>query len=624
VHSLISSILVSAGLAARFLQRAGGERLAERGGVTIRALRTRLLAITAIGFWLIAGSAAVAAATQPPSMSSIQAVFERPTTTYSVTISGADPQSFQFDWIKQQTNPCGTFTQSGPEATWSHPDASLGGNCPDENVHAATITVEADSKSWRCTATYPNGSAGGPPTAPLFGPPGTCVATTQGSPTAATPTPGGGGGGGGPNGALIVGGIVVVAGAAGAGIYIATRTKAKDCSKEEAAVQAALDAVAAAEMAFKPIDDLRQAAQQAANELKAAQNAEAAARAGAIDQGEQPGGGKHVLTYKSSAQRKAHQQAQAQLGPAQAKADAAQKAFDNAGGAAAWDNASLALDSARRALQRAQEALARCQGAGSTAPSTTSGGTPPPPPPPVEPPKPPVTVSPPVTPPPKDPCEGQQSPRTTITINQIVSEHQLSQAKLTQSKTAHTGEGGDIKHLLDTFDTAKEWVGIGSALVGAVTDPVGSIAGQLQSSAGLSVPSYSDQMMGLVPDALRGLIDKLDNVADGEWMVAWPVVKYRVLCSITCACTAGAWVVTSRSFRVFRVGGPTMKPSAWFVAVTKEDLGSEVQRATARARAENDRVAKQILASKTNCDAGGCGSAAIGPPPGDPEPPGNY
>jgi hypothetical protein len=584
-------------------------------------LRTRILAVAAIGLWLAAAAAVTAAAAQP-TMSSIQAVFERPTTTYSVTISGADPQSFQFDWTKQQTNPCGTFTQSGPEATWSHPDASLGGNCPDENIHPATISVEAISADWRCTATYPSGSAGGPPTAPLFGPPDTCVAVTSGSPSATTPAPGASGGGSEPNGALIVGGIVVVAGAAGVGIYAATRTKSKDCSKEEAAVKASLDAVAAAERAFKPLDDLRQAAQQAANELKAAQDAEAAARAGAIDQGEQPGGGKHVLTYKSSAQRKAHQQAQAQLGPAQAKADAAQKAFDNAGGVAAWDNASLALGSARRALERAQEALAGCQGVTSTAPATTSGGTTPPPPPPTDPP---VTVSPPAahTPPAKDPCEGQASPRTSITINQIVSEHQLSQAKLTHSKTAR-GEGGDIKNLLDHFDTAKEWIGIGQELVGAVTDPVGSIAGQLQSGAGLSVPSYSDQMMSLVPDALRGLIDKLDDVADGEWMVAWPVVKYRVLCSITCACTAGAWVVTGRSFRVFRVGGPVRKPSAWFFAVTKEDLGSEVQRATARARTENDRVAKQILAWKTNCDAGDCGSVAVGPPPGDPEPPGSY
>jgi hypothetical protein len=587
-------------------------------------LRTRILAITAIGVWLIAVSAIAAAADQPPSMSSIQAVFQRPTTTYSVTITGADPQSFEVEWSKEQTSSCGTFTQSGPEATWSHPDASLGGNCPDENVHPATIAVEAFGNGWRCTATYPNGSAGGPPTAPLFGPPGTCFAVAQGSPSAATPTPGGGaGGGGGPNGALIAGGIVVVAGAAVAGIYAATRTKSKDCSTEEAAVKAALDAVAAAEKAFKSLDDLRQAAQQAANALKTAQDTEAAARAGAIDQGEQPGGGKHVLTYKSSAQRKAHRQAQTQLGPAQAKADAAQKAFDNAGGVAAWDNASLALDSARRVLQRAQEALARCQGAGSTAPATTSGGTPPPPPPPTEPP---VTLSPPVAhaPPPKDPCEGQASPRTSITINQIVSEHQLSQAKLTQSKTAHTGEGGDIKNLLDNFDTAKEWVGIGQALVGAVTDPVGSIAGQLQSGAGLSVPSYSDEMMGLVPDALRGLIDKLDNVADGEWTVAWPVVRYRVLCSITCACTAGEWVVTGRSFRVMRIGTPSMKHSDWFVAVTKEDLGREVQRATGRARAENDQVAKKIIAWKTNCDAGGCNSVAVGPPPGDPEPSGNY
>lgn len=556
-------------------------------------------------------------------MSSIQAVFERPTTTYSVAISGADPQSFQFDWTKQQANPCGTFNENGPEAVWSHPDASLGGNCPDESIHPATITVDAFSKAWHCTATYPSGSAGGSPTAPLFGPPGTCTAVVQGSSGTGTPAPGGSGGGG-PSGALIAGGIVVVAGAAGAGIYAATRTKAKDCSKEEAAVKAALEAVAAAETAFKPLDDLRQAAQRAANELKAAQEAEAAARAGAIDQGEAPGGGgKHVLTYKNAAQRKAHQQAQVQLGPAQAKADAAQKAFDGAGGVAAWDNASLALDSARRALQRAQEALARCQGAGSTAPATTSGATPPPPPPPVEPP---VTVGPPValTPPPKDPCEGQQSPRTTISINQIVSEHQLSQARLTQSKIVHPSEGGDIKDLLDGFDTAKEWVGIGQALAGAVADPVGSIAGQLQSGAGLSVPSYSDQMMGLVPDALRGLIDKLDNVMDGEWMVAWPVVRYRVICSITCACAAGTWAVTGRSFRVIRIGSPSKNHSGWFVATSNEDLGRAVQRATSRARTENDRVAKQILGWKTDCDAGGCSTVAVGPPPGDPEPPTNY
>jgi hypothetical protein len=185
-------------------------------------LRTRILAITAIGVWLIAVSAIAAAAGQPPSTSSIRAVFQRPTTTYSVTISGADPQSFEFEWSKEQTRSCGTFTQSGPEATWSHPDASLGGNCPDESVHPATIAVEAFGNGWRCTATYPNGSAGGPPTAPLFGPAGTCFAVTSASASPATPTPRGGGGGGGPNGALIVGGIVVVAGAAGAGIYLGT------------------------------------------------------------------------------------------------------------------------------------------------------------------------------------------------------------------------------------------------------------------------------------------------------------------------------------------------------------------------------------------------------------------
>ncbi len=90
------------------------------------------------------------------------------------------------------------------------------------------------------------------------------------------------------------------------------------------------------------------------------------------------------------------------------------------------------------------------------------------------------------------------------------------------------------------------------------------------------------------------------------------------------ACTAGQWVVTARSFRVIRIGTPSKKHSDWFTAITKQDLARTVQEQTAHARAENDSTAKRIIGWQADCNAGGCGSAVVGPPPGDPEPPGNY
>lgn len=174
-------------------------------------------------------------------ISSITASFSRPVTTYRISVSGfADPTRVRFTWTN--TNTCGTFTPGTIQADWSHPDPP----CPVEEIHPATITVVATDGAFRCTASYPNGSA------PGQGPPsGTCVAATSSPSPSGSARPsgslvpgvgvnvvstGGGGTPGGPIGGLLAGlGLTLF----GVGIVIRQRC---DCTAHERAFhQAALE-----------------------------------------------------------------------------------------------------------------------------------------------------------------------------------------------------------------------------------------------------------------------------------------------------------------------------------------------------------------------------------------------
>lgn len=134
----------------------------------IRAGRVPI-AVAAALLLAAAGGARSAAAAKPPTVGPITATFAWPVTTYKVAVTGGAGKP-HYAW--KNTNPCGDFTGGDRAfATWSHPDSSKPGACPNQDVHPGTITVVVTDGGYSCKAVYPNGSAEG--TAPKGG---TCVA----------------------------------------------------------------------------------------------------------------------------------------------------------------------------------------------------------------------------------------------------------------------------------------------------------------------------------------------------------------------------------------------------------------------------------------------------------------
>jgi hypothetical protein len=82
------------------------------------------------------------------------------------TVRAFDPDGDTLSFLWSNTNTCGTFTwnSKSPKAVWVHPHTSIGGNCPDEEVHPGTISVTvSDGNGIVETFAYEGGSASGIP-----------------------------------------------------------------------------------------------------------------------------------------------------------------------------------------------------------------------------------------------------------------------------------------------------------------------------------------------------------------------------------------------------------------------------------------------------------------------------
>jgi hypothetical protein len=99
-------------------------------------------------------------------------------------------------------------------------------------------------------------------------------------------------------------------------------------------------------------------------------------------------------------------------------------------------------------------------------------------------------------------------------------------------------------------------------MLGAATDPVGSILGTAQ------VPSFDTVTSAPQDAAMKALKDLKEKFSDkrkvGTWRLNIPRQQFRFLCRLTEECIDGHWVATGREFVGERLGPPTYEKSAPF------------------------------------------------------------
>jgi len=97
-------------------------------------------------------------ANRPPAVTKFEATFARPTTTYVVTATDPDRDTLSYTWKKSRA--CGEQKADGAKYDWIHPDDDEDPDaCPEEPIHAGTITVVVGDGRFDCTVVYRGGSA---------------------------------------------------------------------------------------------------------------------------------------------------------------------------------------------------------------------------------------------------------------------------------------------------------------------------------------------------------------------------------------------------------------------------------------------------------------------------------
>ena len=271
---------------------------------------------------------------------------------------------------------------------------------------------------------------------------------------------------------------------------------------------------------------------------------------------------------EAEASLKAAQEAEATAqSEATRTADAANAA--DAGAAAAKQRADAACARAAEAAAAAADCIQlqtpAVPAAGATPPVPPVPPVPPTPPTPPNPPTPPIPPTPSTPPTPATPqtssrpCPDGVEPRVTTSGALEVDLFVLAGAQLKIDGAFLFGDA-EAQAAIDGLETASTASDIAVGLIGAVTDPVGSILGTI------GVPSFdtvTSAPTGAAMQALNKLREQLkDKRKIGTWHLSVPKQRYRFTCRTTESCVGGTWVVTGRDFVAERVGGPSFVDSA--------------------------------------------------------------
>jgi hypothetical protein len=98
----------------------------------------------------------------PPTLKSFKATFNQGCFCTTYTVDAADPTGGALHYTWSNSNPCGQFSGSdAATATWTHPDSTTPGACPNEPVHPGTITVVVRGGGGSLSCAYAGGSGDG-------------------------------------------------------------------------------------------------------------------------------------------------------------------------------------------------------------------------------------------------------------------------------------------------------------------------------------------------------------------------------------------------------------------------------------------------------------------------------
>lgn len=187
----------------------------------------------------------------------------------------------------------------------------------------------------------------------------------------------------------------------------------------------------------------------------------------------------------------------------------------------------------------------------------TTGTTSPPPPPPPPPPPTNTTIAAPV-----DvafsPCPPGTPPKTETVCSCTVELYIPSMARVEVGGVYEAGVE-DIDAALDGLEVALTTASVATGLLGAVTDPVASIAGSVGAAVnmipGVNVGTNPDDITGKPTDAAMNGLKRLGGYLkqlrkSGDMQITTPKARFTFSCQITKECRDGRWVVTDRSLKL--------------------------------------------------------------------------